>query len=146
MVNVGLDRFSCLLIWCLVLVMLFIALNMIKKRGAVFNVLLVLVLILALFAGGKVIDLNVLSDEQREKIQEVVNRVGDAGSYITVDSGKIYVLVDDEWLNVDGIEEVNRVAGDIVINYGGEEIYLGHSGVYNTLQVLKDVGLIGGKK
>ena len=146
MIDVGPSRTTCLLLLVLILVVIGVVVNLVKKRDYLFNSVFVSISFMVLFAGGKIVDLNTLSDVQREQIQQVVDRVGDAGSYITVDSGRIYVLVNGEWLDVNNIQGVKRLASDIVLVYDGEEIYLGHSGVYNAIQVLKDVGLIGGGK
>lgn len=137
-------RTQYLLYLLIFLIGVFVVVNIYRRRKAFFNFIFVCILLGAFLLGGNIINLNVLSDEDQAKIDQVVSLVGD--SYIKVDSGSIYIKVQDEWMDLNEIKVVGEFTKDITIEYDGQEIYLGHSGVYNTIKVLQDVGLLGGKE
>lgn len=126
------------------LIILFVFVNALKKRKILFNIVLAACLGAVFFFGENIISLNVLSKEYADKIQEVVDTVGD--TYITIDRSNIYVNINDEWVNLQDVAIVKDLTKDIVIEYDGQEITIGHSGVYNTLKVLQNAGLLRSKE
>lgn len=129
-----------MLIWLVILVSIFIILSVKRKLSSLVKILLLLVLVSAFFIGGNFININNLSKEDQERLNEVVDKVGD--TYIKLDGSSILVQVKGEWLDLNKIKVVQEFTQDVVIEYEGRDIYLGHSGVYNTIKVLQDVGLI----
>ncbi len=115
-----------------------------RHRKTVVKLVVAVACVFVFYFGSQVISLNHLTSEVQKKLELVREQVGD--TYIRVDGSKIYVNVGDKWLNLNEIAIVGEFTKDIKIDYEGEEIYLGHSGVYNTLKVLNDLGLLGGDK
>lgn len=94
--------------------------------------------------GAEIINLTILPDEIKEKVDEVASICGD--TYIQVDGNNIEVLINDKWVNLDDISIIGGVLTDeITIEYEGKRIYLGQSGVVNTIKALESVGLIKSK-
>lgn len=94
--------------------------------------------------GAEVINLSVLPSEIQKKVNEVASICGD--TYIQVDGNKIEVLINNQWVNLEDISIIGGVLTDeLIIEYDGKEIYLGQSGVVNTIKALESVGLIENK-
>lgn len=133
--------------YAVILVIVFIALRGIFRKSKILLFVGVMVGLLMFFTGGGLINLNFLPKDTLNKVTEVkkylVETVGSSDS-IKVENGSVYVLVGERWLDVNNISIVGNFTKDNIISYDGEDIYLGHSGVYNTFKVLQDCGLIGG--
>lgn len=136
----GLSREQCLVLFLVVLLIIYIVITQIVKRKMFFKVVLACGFLGLFFFGGEIINLNVLSSATKDKLNKVVDVVGD--TYIRAEGGNVEVLVGDSWLNINDIAIVGEFTKDNTIYYEGQEIYLGHSGVYNTIKVLQDVGLL----
>lgn len=112
-------------------------------KKAIFKVLVVAVLIFVFVGGGKIISLNTLPAQIEQRVNEAAEELG--ASSIKTEGSKVLVKINDQWYDVAKLSYVGKLAtDDIVLNYDGKEIKIGHSGVVNTLKVLEDVGLIGG--
>lgn len=91
--------------------------------------------------GVEVLNLTVVSDEVKEKVDQVADICGD--TYIRVDGNKVEVLLNDKWVDLDKISIIGGILGDeITLRYEDKEIYLGQSGIVNTIKALESVGLI----
>lgn len=139
----GLSREQCLVLWLVVLLIVYVVINSLRQRKMLFKAVLACVFIGLFFFGGEIINVNSLSKVTKEKLEQVVDIVGD--TYIRANGGNVEVLVGDQWLNLNDIAIIGEFTKDNVIEYEGQQIYLGHSGVYNTVKVLQDVGLIKDK-
>lgn len=112
---------------------------LIKK--AIFKILIVVILIGAFALGSNLINLNTLAPDIEAKVAEAKESLG--ASSIRVDGNKVLVKINDEWYDVGKLNIVGKLATeDVVLDYEGKQIYVGHSGVVNTLKVLQDAGLI----
>lgn len=112
-------------------------------KGTVKTIAIICV-VLFVFGGGEYINTAFISSKQQEAVDKVVEKVG--GDYIDVDGGKVLVKINDNWVNVNDIKIVGDFTKDVTIEYDGQEIPIGHSGVYNTIKVLKDMGMVKSKK
>lgn len=91
--------------------------------------------------GASIINITVLSDEVKEKVEKVAETCGD--TYVRVDGNNVEVLLNEKWVNLEDISVIGGVLGnEITLQYEGKEIYLGQSGVVNTIKALEAVGLI----
>lgn len=91
--------------------------------------------------GASIINITVLSDEVKEKVEKVAETCGD--TYVRVDGNDVEVLLNEKWVNLKDISVIGGVLGnEITLQYEGKEIYLGQSGVVNTIKALEAVGLI----
>lgn len=134
------SRVSYLLAWCIFLIIVFVVINLIRKRKFIFNCCLVGVLVVFLFGGGSLINVQVFMNERVAQIQAIIDQVGDA--YLKTEGNSVFLKVNDEWVNLDDVSIVGGFTQDIILEYDGEEIPIGHSGIYNTIKVLEDMGLI----
>ena len=66
-------------------------------------------------------------------------------SYIKSKGNKIYVRVNDEWLDLDKVSILGTFTKDCVIEYDGREIKLSESGLKSTIKTLEYVGLLKNK-
>lgn len=89
---------------------------------------------------GSVISVNILPKGLKNKIDKVQEVCGD--TYVRSDGSTVYLLINNKWVDINDIQLVGDFMEDLYIEYGGEKIYVGHSGLYNTLKVLESVGLI----
>lgn len=140
----GLSREQAIVCYGVILLIVMIIINSIVKRGKTFKVLVIVGALCLFFFGGEVINLNHLPKGTLEKVnlakEQLQNTFGDL--YIKTEGNSVYVDINGAWVNVDDITVVGEFTKDNVINYDGKDIYLGHSGVYNTIKVLEDVGLL----
>ena len=91
--------------------------------------------------GASIINITVLSDEVKEKVEKVAETCGD--TYVRVNGNDVEVLLNDKRVNLEDISVIGGVLGnEITLQYEGKEIYLGQSGVVNTIKALEAVGLI----
>lgn len=142
--TVGLSSEQAVVCYGVMLLIVILIINSIVKRGKTFLFITIVVGICLFFFGGEIINLNHLPAETLEKVNEakekLYNTFGDL--YIKTEGNSVYVDINGEWVNVDDIAVVGEFTKDNTINYEGKDIYLGHSGVYNTIKVLEDVGLL----
>lgn len=123
----GVCLIVCIIIGCLV-------------KRPVRKVIYILVAVVVFVVGSEIIDLNTLSDEIQQKVQQVSETVGN--TYIKTEGNNVLILVNDEWLNLSDLSIIGDLSKDIVLEYEGKEIYVGHSGIYNTIKALEDTGLL----
>lgn len=103
-----------------------------------------MIAVLVWLLGGELINLNTLPYETRVKLKKVVATCGD--TYVKRNGNDIYIKINDKWLNLNKISIIGGVlTDDLYIEYEGKNIYLGHSGVVNTIRALESVGLIDSK-
>lgn len=140
----GLSSEQAVVCYGVMLVIVLLVINSIIKRGKTFKVLTLIIMVCLFFFGGEVINLNHLPAETLEKVNEAKAKLYDTFGdlYIKTEGNSVYVDINGDWVNVDNIAIVGDFTRDNVINYDGKDIYLGHSGVYNTIKVLEDVGLL----
>lgn len=89
---------------------------------------------------GSLINLNTLPKDVREKLDAVEEVCGNA--YIRQDGNSILIKLNNVWVDLDKVSLVGDFAKDVYLEYEGNRIFVGHSGIYNTLKTLKSVGLI----
>lgn len=131
----------------LAIILAIIAFILILKvvKGLALKIVVVCVAVVLFFGGVKVINLNTLSSDVEAKVQTVVDTVGD--SSIKTDGSKVLVKIDNGWYDVSKLSVVGGLlTDDVKLRYEGKEIYVGHSGVVNTLKTLEKVGLLGEEK
>lgn len=139
----GLSSQQAMVCYGVILLIVILIVNSILRKGIKLIIISgVIGLCLFLFGGG-VINSKYLPQGTLEMVNEAKEKLGDlGGSYIKTEGNSVYVKVNDNWLCTEDIAIVGDFTKDNVINYEGEDIYLGHSGVYNTIKVLEDVGLL----
>lgn len=101
---------------------------------------LLCVLLCVFLFGSSLINVSVLPKSQQDKLNEVVETCG--STYIKSEGSKIYVRINDSWLNLSRIKVIGTFTDEYSIEYDGKVINLGKSGVVSTIEVLQDVGLI----
>lgn len=78
--------------------------------------------------------------QKTEKKESIINREGIDKDYVKEENDKIYVKVNDEWLNSE------YLSWDLLkpsyINYNGTSIYVGENALISTLKVLNSLGII----
>lgn len=89
---------------------------------------------------GSLINLNTLPKDVKQKLETVENVCGTA--YIRQDGNSIEIKVNDSWINLDDVSFIGDLSKNIYLEYDGNKIFVGHSGIYNTIKTLKSVGLI----
>ena len=97
--------------------------------------------VIAFLTGSKLIKVDTLSDEVLHMIDTTLNE--SEKSYLKVSEDNIQILINNKWVDLADIKIIGSLlADDVYIRYDNHDIYLGHSGVVNTLRVLKSLGLI----
>ena len=143
----GLSSEQMLICYGVMLLIVLLVINSIVKRGLLFKLILIGSLLCIFFFGGNIINLNFMSSETIAKVEKVKEILNDNyGEYVKTEGNSVYVCINDNWVNLDEVEIVGNFSKDNIITYDGEEIYLGHSGVYNVIKVLGDVGLLKGEE
>lgn len=126
-----------LLVICAILAV--VVLFKVAKKAIKF--VLVLALVAAFVFGSNIIDLNTLAPEVQEKVDLVVETVGD--SFIKTKGDAVLIKIKDTWYDISKISVVGDMATEsVVINYDGQEIYVGETGIINVIRVLESVGLV----
>ena len=126
-----------LLVICAILAV--VVLFKVAKKAIKF--VLVLALVAAFVFGSNIIDLNTLAPEVQEKVDLVVETVGD--SFIKTKGDAVLIRIKDTWYDISKISVVGDMATEsVVINYDGQEIYVGETGIINVIRVLESVGLV----
>jgi hypothetical protein len=126
------------LVFCVAVILGIIYKFSLKKYGKIG--MLCVCLVLFLF-GANFINLNVVSSSIQEKVNQVTDVCGD--TYIRTHGSEVQILVNGDWLNLSDISVLGDLMTDeLTITYDGEEIYLGESGVVNTIKVMESVGLL----
>lgn len=112
-----------------------------KVAKKVIKVGLVIAIVCVFLFGTNIISLNTVAPEIQEKVDAVVESVGD--SFIKTEGNSVLIKVGDEWYDVSKIAIVGDLSTDsVVIKYDGKELYVGETGFMNVLRVLEDVGLV----
>lgn len=128
-------------LWLILLIILYLVIWRKFKLGKYGLIGLFLVAVLLWLGGSSVISLNTISPEVKEKLDQVTSLYGD--TFIKTDGGKIYININEEWLDLANVKVVGGfLTDDIYIEYEGREIYLGHSGVVNVIKTLESLDLI----
>lgn len=134
-------RLSLVILLFIVCICIFCFLNAYKTISGFGKVWLFIVLFICFCIGGTTINSCVLSKEENDKINQIVETYGD--TYVKVEGDIIYVKINDEWLNLSKVKVVGSLTKDCIIEYEGHSIYLGHSGAVSTLRVLEESGFLG---
>lgn len=115
-----------------------------RGKSIYFKVLLGGVIILLWVVVGRYISSVFVYKSVEDKVNKVIEACGD--TYIRLNGDTVYVLIDEEWVDINSISVIGDIAEalteDIYIEYDGHSVYVGHSGVVNTLRVLQDLGMI----
>lgn len=144
---VGLSSEQMIVCYGVMLLIALLIINSIIKRGKLLKVIFIGGALCLFFFGGEIINLNFMSSETIEKVEQVKEALKENyGEYVKTEGNSVYILVNDEWINLGEVEVVGEFTKDNTITYEGKEIYLGHSGVYNAVKVLEDVGLLKGEE
>lgn len=94
--------------------------------------------------GSEIINTSILPEETRKRVEQVTEICGD--TYIQVNGNNVEVLINDQWVNLEDISLIGGLLTDeIILEYDGKEIYLGETGIINTIKALEAVGLIKSK-
>ena len=126
-----------LVVFCAILAV--VVLFKVAKKAIKF--VLVLALVAAFVFGSNIIDLNTLAPEVQEKVDLVVETVGDG--FIKTKGDAVLIKIKDTWYDISKISVVGDMATEsVVINYDGQEIYVGETGIINVIRVLESVGLV----
>ena len=126
-----------LLIICIILAVIVI----LKVAKKAVKLVIVLALVGVFLFGSNIIDLNTLAPEVQAKVDAVVETVGD--SFIKTKGDAVLIKVDEEWYDLSKIAIIGDLATDsVVLEYDGEELYVGETGLVNVLRVLESVGLV----
>lgn len=116
------------------------------KRSNLFKIVGIGAVVLLFFVGGSIINVSALPGDILSKLNEAKAKLSEMGlqeeMYVKADGGSVYVEVGDNWYNLDDVAIIGDFTKTNTINYNGQDIYLGNSGVYNTIKVLQDVGLL----
>ena len=100
-----------------------------------------IVFICIFLLGSEIINVSILQKETKEKVEEIVDIYGD--TYIQVKNNNVEVLINNQWVDLEDIKLIGGLLTDeIVLEYDGKEIYLGETGIVNTIKALNAVGLI----
>lgn len=128
--------FFCFILFCVVSS---------KFKLSKYGMLGVAVICGALFLmGAEIINVTVLPEDIQSKVNQVAETCGD--TYVRVDGNEVEVYINEEWVNLEEVSIIGGVLSDeIILEYDGKEIYLGESGVVNTIKALEAVGLIKSK-
>lgn len=112
-----------------------------KKEKVLLKKAIIIVCIVAVyFTIGIVINLNTISPNVEKAIQEIKEQYGD--SEVKVKGSSIYVNINNKWVNVEEIIIVGDFARDSTVKYDFKEIYLNSPGIRNTIEVLKNLGIV----
>lgn len=112
-----------------------------KKEKILLKKAIIIVCIVAVyFTIGIVINLNTISPNVEKAIQEIKEQYGD--SEVKVKGSSIYVNINNKWVNVEEIVIVGDFARDSTVKYDSKEIYLNSPGIRNTIEVLKNLGIV----
>lgn len=126
----------------LLLVILIAGYLMIRKFDLKFygKVMIICLGFVIWIVGGSLINLNTLPKDVQEKLEAVEELCGTA--YIKQDGRSILIKVNGKWVDLEKVSFVGDFAKDIYLEYEGNRVFVGHSGIYNTIKTLKSVGLI----
>lgn len=134
-------RIPYLIGWLLVVIILFFIVCKVTSSKIYGKILWFIVILLLWLGGSSVIKLNTLPQDTWNKVQEVTEVCGD--TYIRVEGNDIYINVNDSWLNLEEVGVVGSLlTEELYLEYDGKQIYVGNTGLVNTLKVLDSVGLI----
>lgn len=89
---------------------------------------------------GALVNINTLPKDVQEKIDYVQTKCGDA--YVMQNKGIIYVKINKQWVDLNEVSILGNFTKDLYLEYDGKSIFVGHSGIYNTIKALESVGLI----
>ena len=89
---------------------------------------------------GYLININTISSDLRKKIAEVEEICG--SDYIRQDGSSIYINVQGKWVDLENVEILGDFSKDLYLEYDNTKVYVGHSGLYNTLKTLSSLGII----
>lgn len=123
----------------LICIVIFIVVYKVHKKSVKTFTYGILILVVFIF-GSKIIELNTLEYEVQQKVQQVSDVVGT--TYIKTSGSDVLVKINEEWVNLSKVSILRELSQDIVLEYDGEEIYVGHSGLYNTIKEMENLGLI----
>lgn len=127
-------------IWLVICVILAIII-LFKVAKKAIKIVLVLAIIAVFLLGSNIISLNTLSPEIQAKVDAVVDTVGD--SAIKTKGNSVLINVNDEWYDLSKIAVIGDISTEsVVLEYEGEEIYVGETGLINVIRVLESVGLV----
>lgn len=133
-------RIELLIIFGVLIAVLAVILCIKVAKKLVGRVIVVIVAICVFMGGGSIINLNCLANEAKDKVQQVVSVVGD--SYIKTEGNKIFINIDNTWYDVSRVSVVGDIVNSCTLKYDGKEIYVGNSGVFNTVKTLEKLGII----
>lgn len=134
-------RIPYLIGWLLVVTILYLIVCRVTSSKIYGRIGWFIIALLMWLGGSSIIKLNTLPQDTWNKIQEVTEICGD--TYVKVEGNDIYINVNESWLNLEEVGVVGSLLTDeLYIEYDGEQIYVGNTGLVNTLKVLDSVGLI----
>lgn len=134
-------RIPYLIGWLIVVILLFILLCKVTSSKIYGKIGWFVIATLLWLGGSSIISLNTLPQDTWNKVQEVTKVCGD--TYIKVEGNNIYINVNNSWLNLEEVGVVGSLlTEELYLEYDGKQIYVGNTGLVNTLKVLDSVGLI----
>lgn len=89
---------------------------------------------------GYLISINTIPQELQEKVDSAIEMCG--SDSVRQDGSRVYVNVSGSWIDISKIKLLGDFTKDLYLEYDGNRIYVGHSGLYNTLRTLSSLGLL----
>lgn len=136
-------RVTYLFILLIVCIIMCVGVGVFANINKYCKFVLCIVIVGIFLLGSSIINLNSLSSKDQKKLNKVIETCGD--SYIKSKGNKIYVRVNDGWLDLDKVSILGTFTKDCVIEYDGREIKLSESGLKSTIKTLEYVGLLKNK-
>lgn len=84
------------------------------------------------------------SDFVKNKVSVIQEGLKDFSSdFVRTKGGKAFIKLDGEWVNVEDIKIASwRAFEPMYLEYDGQEIYIGNSGLVNIIKFLSEAGLV----
>lgn len=112
-----------------------------KKLNKYSKILIVIIIAIVFGVNYEIISVERTLKEVEDKVSKVVDVCG--STYIRVGGETAQIKVNEEWVNLEDIKIIGGISSEkITMRYGDEEIYLGESGVVNTIRVMDKIGLL----
>lgn len=117
---------------------------LVRNKSVYVKILLGILVLIALFGMMKVIEVDKATEDAKQVLSEI-KKVCDE-SYVRAVDDEVQLKINDSWYNIKKIKVLEVFTDDIVLDYNGTKIYLGESGVVNTIKTLEKLGFLGDDK
>lgn len=89
---------------------------------------------------GYLININTIPTDLKSKLEKAEEICG--SDYIRQDGNTLYLNVNETWVDLANIEILGDFSKDLYLEYNDVKVYVGHSGLYNTLKTLSSLGIL----